>query len=657
MLTTNIRHGENVTDEEVSTEEELIPPRLKEMIRKGKENPEELWGEIAKELNWFQKWNKVYEEEKPGKFQWFKGGKTNISYNCLDHNIERGLGNKAALIYETGEKDVTRVLTYNQLLYKVKEFASTLRAFGIEKGDRITIYMPQSPEAVIAMLACSRIGAIHSVVFAGFGAGALADRIELAESKLLLTADVGFRKGKTIDLKAIVDKALDEHEKANELIEKLILLKRGEEEVNMKEGRDIFWKDALKKGEDENSNHVVMDAMEPAFILPTSGTTGRPKGTVHTHGGYQVHIYAMAKWVFGLGPEDTWWSTSDIGWIVGHSYIVYAPLLTGATTIIFEGTPIYPDPGIWWKTIEKNKVTKVFTAPTAIRALSKYPAEHYEKHDLSSLKAVFSAGEPLNPSAWKWLQKKVLNDRVPVIDHMWQTESAGPLIGNPYGISLIPIKPGSAGISLPGIDTEIVDRDGNPLEPGKEGILIIKKPFPGLTPTLWEGEDRYIREYWSDIPGAYYVGDAADKDEDGYIWFSGRADEVLTIAGHRIGPTDIEDALVSHDAVVEAAIVGKPDPEKTEVATAFVVLTGDQDPTEELKKDLIKRVREEVGPIAIIGDLVFVDQLPKTRSGKIMRRTIKDIMMDRELGDISTMEDQSAVEEIDEACEQIEVEE
>lgn len=635
-------------------DEGVRSPRLKKIIRRGKENPEDLWGEVASELNWFEPWEEVYEEEKAGVFSWFSGGKTNLSYNALDYHVNQGRGSKAALIYETGEDLSPRVLTYNQLLHKVKEFASTLRAFGVDKGDRVTVYMPQCPEAIIAMLACTRIGAIHSVVFAGFGAGALADRIDLAESKLLLSADKGFRKGKSIDLKSIVAKAFNEHPEADELIKKNIILKRGKD-IDLNEDRDILWEEAIERGKGESSDYEIMDANDPAFILPTSGTTGRPKGTVHMHGGYQVYVYAMGKWIFGLDPSDVWWATSDIGWIVGHSYIVYAPLLSGVSTISYEGVPTYPDPGIWWKTIEKNKVTKVFTAPTAIRALSKFPKEHYEKHDLSSLEAIFSAGEPLNPSAWEWLQKEVLNDEVPVIDHMWQTETAGPLIGNPYGIDLIPIKPGSAGIPLPGIDAEIVDRDKNPVETGKEGILTIKKPFPGLTPTLWEGEDRYLQEYWSEIPGLYYVGDAASMDEDGYIWFSGRADEVLTIAGHRIGPTDIEDALVGHEAVVEAAVIGKPDPEKTEVASAFVVLNDEHEPSEDLKKELVKAVREEVGPIAIIGDITFVDKLPKTRSGKIMRRTIKDIMLGNPLGDISTMEDQSAVDEIEEACEEIEV--
>lgn len=574
----------------------------------------------------------------------------------LDYQIEKGHGNKAALIYESGEKPETKTFSYNQLLYKVKEFASTLRSFGIEKGDRVTIYMPQCPEAIIAMLACTRIGAIHSVVFGGFGAGALADRIDLAESNLLLTADVGYRKGKTVDLKSIVDKSLEENPEAGNRIENIILLNR-ENEVNLEDNRYVLWKDAIEKGQTENSDYVVMDANDPAFILPTSGTTGRPKGTVHMHGGYQVHVYGMGKWVFDLNPTNVWWATSDIGWIVGHSYIVYGPLLSGCTTISYEGIPTYPDPGIWWKKIDKNKVTKLFTAPTAIRALSGFSSEYYEKHDISSLEVVFSAGEPLNPSAWEWMQKEVLNDEVPVIDHMWQTESGGPIIGNPYGINLLPIKPGSATIPLPGIDAEIVDRNtGKPKEPGEDGVLVIKKPFPGLTPTLWEGEDRYMSEYWeAEVPGVYWSGDSASKDEDGYLWFGGRADELLTIAGHRIGPTDIEDAIVKHAAVIEVAVVGKPDPEKTEVASAFVVLNEDYEPNEKLKEELIKNVREEVGPIAVVEDIIFVDQLPKTRSGKIMRRTIRDIMLGNQLGDISTMEDQSAVEKIENASKKIKI--
>jgi acetyl-CoA synthetase len=633
------------------SEYDVRSPELKRMLRLGAERPEELWGSVAEELNWFEPWDAVYEEEGPGEFRWFPGGTTNMSYNCLDYHVEQGRGNRAALVYETGERDVTRVVTYKQLLEDVKEFAATLRSFGVEEGDRVTIYLPMCPEAIVAMLATTRIGAIHSVVFGGFGAGALADRIDLAESELLLTADVGYRGGKEVDLKAIVDDALDNYEDA-EGIEDVIVLQRGDD-PDLRD-RDTRWRDAVAAA-DADGGYVERGATDPAFILPTSGTTGRPKGTVHTHGGYQVHVYAMAKWMFGIEPEDVWYATSDIGWIVGHSYIVYAPLLRGCSTVVYEGTPDHPDPGVWWDLVERDGISKIFTAPTAIRALSGHDDAYHERADLSSLEAVFSAGEPLNPPAWRWLQKDVLDDEVPVVDHMWQTETGGPIIGNPYGIDLLPIKPGSAGIPLPGIQADIRDFDGEPVDPGEEGALVIEEPFPGLTPTLWEGEDRYRREYWQEVEGVYWAGDAATKDEDGYFWFSGRADEVITIAGHRIGPTDIEDALVSHDAVVEAAAIGKPDPEKTEVASTFVVLGGDYEPSDDLAAELEARIRDVVGPIAVVDDVVFVEQLPKTRSGKIMRRTISDIMLDNDLGDVSTMEDESAVDEIDAATEEIEV--
>ena len=363
----------------------------------------------------------------------------------------------------------------------------------------------------------------------------------------------------------------------------------------------------------------------------------------------------MAKWMFGLNETDVWFTTSDIGWIVGHSYIVYGPLLRGATSVVYEGIPTYPDPGVWWDLVERNGVSKVLTAPTAVRALSGYDDEYHERADLSTLEAAFSAGEPLNPPAWKWLQKTVLHDEVPVIDHMWQTETAGPIIGNPYGINMVPTRPGSAGIVLPGVQVDVVDDEGNPIDAGEEGALVLEQPFPGLTQTLWEGHDRYLREYWQEIDGKYYVGDAAAMDEDGYIWFSGRADEVLTIAGHRIGPTDIEDALVSHPAVVEAAVVGKPHPEKTEVAAVFVTLADEYDHSDDLRTELIEQVHDEVGKIAVVGNLEFVDQLPKTRSGKIMRRTIRDVLLDEDLGDLSTMEDPTAVDSIEAATEDIDV--
>ncbi|MFC7046255.1 acetate--CoA ligase [Halobacteriaceae archaeon GCM10025711] len=634
-------------------EQELAAPQLKALLRRGERDPASLWSDVASELNWFAPWEDVYQENGVGDFRWFAGGRTNISYNALDYHVEQGRGNQAALVYETGERDERAVYTYRQLRHEVERVAAMLRAFGVERGDPVTIYMPMCPEAVTAMLACTRIGAIHSVVFGGFGASALADRIELAGSSLLLTADVGYRNGDVVDLKRIVDKTLDEHEAAASNIDDVVVLERGDG-VDLRE-RDVTWKDALARGEGEDTGHVETAATDPAFILPTSGTTGKPKGTVHQHGGYQVHVYAMADWTFGMTPSDVWYATSDVGWIVGHSYIVYAPMLVGATTVVYEGTPVYPDAGVWWDLVERNGVTKIFTAPTAVRALSGYDDAFHERADLSSLDAVFSAGEPLNPPAWRWLQKEVLDDAVPVIDHMWQTETGGPIIGNPYGIDMVPIRPGSAGIPLPGVQVDVVDFDGNPVERGEDGALVVTEPFPGMTPTLWEGEERYRREYWEQIDGVYWVGDAVSMDEDGYLWFSGRADEVITIAGHRIGPTDIEDALVSHDDVVEAAVVGKPDPEKTEVAAAFVVLREGVDGDESLEAELRQEVRDGVGPIAVVGDLQFVDQLPKTRSGKIMRRTIRDIMLDHDLGDVSTMEDETAVEEIADAVADIEV--
>ena len=629
-------------------------PELRALQRRGKDDPEGLWGDVASELHWFEPWDSVLESDGPGSFSWFSGGKTNMGYNAVDRHVEAGDGNRAAIVYETGERDGNEVYTYNELQHEVARVSGMLRSFGVEAGDRVTIYMPMCPEAVFAMLACARIGAIHSVVFGGFGAAALADRIELADAELLLTGDVSYRNGDVVDLKEIVDRALDEYDEAGDRIEDVVVLQR-DGETTLRD-RDTDWADAIEMGAAEDSGYVETAATDPAFILPTSGTTGKPKGTVHQHGGYQAHVYAMAQWMFDLEPDDTWFATSDIGWIVGHSYIVYAPLLVGCTTVVYEGVPTYPDAGVWWDLVERHGVTGVFTAPTAIRALSGYDDEFHERADLSTIDAVFSAGEPLNPPAWQWLQREVFDDEVPVIDHMWQTETAGPIIGNPKGIDLLPIKPGSAGVALPGVQVTVTDFDGGPVDPGTEGALVVEQPFPGLTPTLWESDERYHEEYWEVVEDRYWVGDAVSMDEDGYFWFSGRADEVLTIAGHRIGPTDIEDALVSHEDVVEAAVVGKPDPEKTEVAAAFVVTRESTTGDDELREALVQNVREQVGAFAVVGELKFVEQLPKTRSGKIMRRTIRDIMLEAELGDLSTIEDPDAVDTVEDATKDIEVE-
>lgn len=616
------------------------PPHLKWMLKRALDDPETFWGEVAEELYWFKRWDKVFEWTYPN-FSWFKGGTINISHNCLEYQIKKGRGNHAAIIYENGEAP-TRVLTYNQLLHNVEKFASALKALGVNKGDRVTIYMPMVPEAAIAMLATTRIGAIHSVVFGGFGYGALAERIADAESRLVVTADVGYRRGKEVNLKEVVDSAL----KSDTNVKRVIVLKRGSKDPAMISGRDMFWEEAIEKGRGTTAHIEYMRAEDPAFILYTSGTMAKPKGTVQPHGSYQVHIYAMGKWVYDMRETDVWWSTSDVGWIVGHSYVVYAPLLFGCSTVMYEGVPDHPSPDIWWQIIERNRVTQAWISPTGARALMKYGDEWPGKYDLSSVRLVLCAGEVLNPPAWEWLQKKVFKNRIPVIDHMWQTESSGPMLGNPYGIVLLPIKPGSATIPLPGIDAEIVDEEGKPVPVGVEGTFVCKRPFPGLTPTLWRDHQRYVQDYWERIPGVYYTGDAAVKDEDGYYWFLGRVDEVIKISAHRVGTIEIESALLQHPAVAEAAVVGCPDQLRGEVAAAFVVLKSGFAPDETLKQTLRELVRKTLGSIVVVSDIFFTSKLPKTRSGKIMRRLIKAIMSDKPLGDYSTIEDETAIEEL-----------
>jgi len=621
------------------------PLQLKWMLKRALEDSEDFWGEAAEELHWFKRWTKVFEWNYPN-FTWFKGGITNLSYNCTEYNVKRGRGKHAAIIWENDEGLPTRVLTYNQLLYEVKRFASALKALGVNKGDRVTIYMPMVPEAAVAMLATTRIGAIHSVVFGGFGYGALADRVADAEAKIVVTADIGYRRGNVVNLKEVVDEALKISGKS---VEKVILLKRGEKDLPIEPRRDILWEEAIAKGKGIDAEVEEMRADEPAFILYTSGTMAKPKGTVQPHGSYQVYIYAMGKWIYDMRETDVWWSTSDIGWIVGHSYVIYAPLLFGCSTIMYEGVPDYPTPDIWWQIIEKNHVTKLWTSPTGIRALMKYGDGWPKKHDLSSVKLVVCAGEVLNPPAWEWLQRKVFEDRIPVIDHMWQTESSGPMVGNPYGIVLLPIKPGSATISLPGIDAEIVDEEGKPVPIGAEGTFVCKRPFPGLTPTLWRDHERYVQDYWNRIPGVYYTGDAAKKDEDGYIWFLGRMDEVIKISAHRIGTIEIESVLLQHPSVGETAVIGRPDPLRGETACALVVLKGGYEPSDALKQALRDLVKKTLGPIVIVSDIFFVSKLPMTRSGKIMRRLIKAIVTDKPLGDYSTIEDETAIEEVKKA--------
>ncbi len=621
------------------------PPRLKAILRRALEDPEGFWSEVAEELHWFKRWDSVFEGSYSN-FTWFKGASTNIAYNCLESNVRKGRGNHAAIIWENGEGFPSRLLTYNQLLNDVRSFAGALKALGVSRGDRVTVYMPMVPEAVVAMLASTRIGAVHSVVFGGFGYGALSDRIQDSQPKIIVTADVGYRRGDTVRLKEIVDDAL---KAVRSKVERVIVLKRSKETLPMVPSRDMLWEEALDTGKDAKADVEKVGAHDPAFVLYTSGTMAKPKGTVQPHGSYQVYIYAMGKWVYDLRETDIWWSTSDIGWIVGHSYVVYGPLLFGCPTIMYEGLPDYPSPEVWWQIVERNRVSKLWISPTGVRALMKYGDEYPKKHDLSSLKLVACAGEVLNPPAWKWLQKKVFEDRVPVIDHMWQTETGGPLVGNPYGIALLPIKPGSATIPLPGVDAEIVDEHGKPVPAGVEGTFVVKKPFPGLTPTLWRDHERYVENYWNRFPGVYTTGDAALKDEDGYIWFLGRVDEVIKISAHRIGTIEIESVLLQSPCVAEAAVVGRPDPLRGETAVAFVVLKRGHEPTEQLEQTLKELVRKTLGPIVIVSDIYFVNKLPKTRSGKIMRRLIKSIITNKPLGDYSTIEDQTSIDELKKA--------
>jgi acetyl-CoA synthetase len=548
-----------------------------------------------------------------------------------------GGGGHGALIYFS-ERGDRATLTYAQLLYDVKRLAAALRGLGIGRGDRLTIYMPPCAEAIALMLATVRVGAIHSVVFAGFGAKALADRIQASGSRLVFTADATWRKGRNVRLKEIV-------------------LQRTDEPAPMHPDRDLPWPQFVAAGAGQDAGCERMEANEPAYILATSGTTARPKLAVHTHGGYQVHIVSMGRWCFGLKPDDVWWATSDIGWIVGHSYMVYAPLIAGCTTVVFEGALDYPHAEANWRAaVEEFGVTGIFTSPTAIRTLMKYGDEPLRRVDHSRLERVVCAGEVLNPAALDWLQNTVLDGRVPVIDHMWQTETGGPVFGNPYGIGMLPIKPGSAAIPLPGIAAAVVTADGQPCAVGEKGIMVLRRPFPGLIAALWGEPERYARDYWEKIPGVYYTGDSAHVDEDGYVWFAGRSDEIIKIAGHRIGTIEVESAFLKHPSVAECGVIGRPDDTRGEVVSAFVLLKNGHAASAELRQALIATVRREMGPVAVIGELNFVTMLPKTRSGKIMRRVLKAVVLDRDPGDITTIEEEGSVDEARQAWAQMKAE-
>ena len=627
----------------------LTTPTVQRWLEDGLADPIAFWERAARELPWFRTWDQVFEPDPPS-FRWFVGARTNLSYNAVDRHVASGEGGRAALVY-LNERGDRVVLTYAQLQHEVKRVAVALRGLGVGKGDRITLSMPTCPEAVVLMLACTRIGAIHSVVFAGFGAQALSDRITASGSKLVFTADITYRKGKDVPLKPIVDEAL---KVPGHHVERVIVLQRASPTPPLDADRDLSWSDFLAGAGGQDDHWESMESNEPAFILATSGTTAKPKLVVQPHGGYQVHIFSMARWCFGMRPNDVWWATSDIGWIVGHSYMVYAPLLVGCTTVVFEGALDYPEPeSIWRAVVEEIGATGIFTSATAVRALMRYGDGPLGSVDHSRVERIFCAGEVLNPPAWDWLQNTILKGRIPVIDHMWQTETSGPIFGNPYGLGMLPIKAGSATLPLPGIDAAIVDPDGTPCATGEEGIMVINRPFPGLVASLWGEPERYGHDYWSKIPGVYYSGDAARVDEDGYVWFGGRADEIIKIAAHRIGTIEVESACLKHPAVAECGVIGRPDETRGEVISAFVLLKQNQTGSDELRKEIIATIRRELGPVAVVGELNFVSMLPKTRSGKIMRRVLRAVTLDTDPGDITTIEDEGSVEEARHAWEQM----
>ena len=598
-------------------------------------DPEGFWAERARELEWFKPFDQVLEWKFPFA-KWFLGGKLNAASNCLDRHLKGPLRNKAALIWE-GEPGDSRVLTYQMLADEVGRCANALKKLGIEPGDRVAIYMPLAPEAAIAMLACARIGAIHSVIFGGFSAEALIDRINDAEAKLVITADGGWRRGQKVELKSNVDAAL----KRTPSVRKCLVLRRLGDGVEMHQGRDVWWHDAVP-GESADCPPYQADAEHPLYTLYTSGTTGKPKGVVHTTGGYLTHLLATMKWVFDLRQDDIYWCTADIGWVTGHSYVVYGPLAAGATVVMYEGAPNFPENDRFWAIIEKYRVSILYTAPTAIRTFIKWGDSWVKKHDLSSLRLLGTVGEPINPEAWIWYHKTIGGGRCPIVDTWWQTETGGILISPLPGA--IATKPGSATLPLPGIAAEVVNREGKPVGVNEGGLLVVKRPWPGMLRTIFRDPERYQKQYFSQIEGVYFTGDGARRDEDGYFWIMGRVDDVINVSGHRLGTMEIESALVSHPAVAEAAVVGRPDEMKGQAVVAFVTLEGGRHGDPALRDDLRKHVVKEIGALARPDDLRFTDALPKTRSGKIMRRLLRQIASgDETLGDTTTLEDLSVL--------------
>jgi acetyl-CoA synthetase len=604
------------------------------IYEKAAADPEGFWAAWATQLDWFEPFDQVLSWEPPYA-KWFLGGKLNASFNCLDRHVQTWRRNKAALIWE-GEPGDERVFTYWDLYRETAKFANALKRLGVKKGDRVAIYLPMIPEAAIAMLACARVGAAHSVVFGGFSSDSLRDRIVDAEAKVLITSDGGFRRGKVVALKENADKALAE----TPTIEKVVVVKRGaglDAPCDMKEGRDLWYHEIVAK-ENYDCPSEPMDSEDLLYILYTSGTTGKPKGVVHTTGGYLTHCYATTKLVFDLKEEDVYWCTADVGWVTGHSYIVYGPLSNGATVVMYEGAPDWPDRGRFWQTIEKYGVTIFYTAPTAIRAFMRWGTDWPAKSRLDSLRLLGSVGEPINPEAWMWYQEHIGHGNCPIVDTWWQTETGGIMITPLPGI--VATKPGSATVAFPGVSADILSSEG---ESVNAGFLALTKPWPGMLRGIWADEDRFKQNYWSKWENIYFPGDGAKRDSDGYYWILGRVDDVLNVAGHRIGTMEVESALVDHHDVAEAAVVGRADELKGQAIAAFVLLKEGIEPTDQLKDALKKHVSEKIGAIARPDDILFAADLPKTRSGKIMRRLLRDIAEGRALGDTTTLADPAVV--------------
>jgi acetyl-CoA synthetase len=614
----------------------------KELYQRSLNDPEKFWGELAEQLDWSKKWDKVLEWDfnKP-EVKWFVGGKLNASYNCLDRHLNTWRSNKVALIWQGEPLEENRFFTYQQLHYHVCKFANVLKKFGVKKGDRVSIYLPMIPELPIAMLACARIGAIHSVVFGGFSSEALRDRINDCESQVLITADGYYRNGRIVQNKINADEAL----KDCPGVEKVIVVKRLGIDVPFVKERDVWWHEEMAKEDIKLScEPVLMDAEDTLFILYTSGSTGKPKGVVHTTGGYLLFVYQTLKWVFDIKEEDVFFCTADIGWVTGHSYVVYGPLALGGTTLMFEGVPTYPNPDRFWEIVERYKVSVFYTAPTAIRALMREGEAWVKRRGVSSLRLLGSVGEPINPEAWKWYYTNVGQERCPIMDTWWQTETGGFLISP---LPITPLKPGSATFPFPGIVPKILREDGSECDVEEGGSLVIAKPWPGMLRGFWNDPERkrFKDTYFTVFPGHYFTGDGAKKDEDGYYWLMGRIDDVINVSGHRIGTAEVESALVSHRSVAEAAVIGISHEVKGQGIYAFVTLKAGVKGSEEMRKELLAHVRKVIGPIATPDKLQFADALPKTRSGKIMRRILRKIAEGRieELGDTSTLTDPSVV--------------